>query len=189
MAEGCARFQLRHANDAVASSKMALIITRAGMDAVPETDVLIHEAADWLIAKGNALWGPNETALDELTRVARDSELVIGRFDGALAACMYLHGEDRLFWPHVAQGEAFYVHRLAVARRFAGRGFAHAMLEWAEHEVRAKGRLYLRLDCEPRAKLLALYRGAGFIPLDPKPIQVGPHFVVRHQKSILPSHS
>ena len=92
----------------------------------------------------------------ELDRT-RDSELVIGRLDGALAACMYLHGEDRLFWPHVAQGEAFYVHRLAVARRFAGRGFAHAMLEWAEHEVRAKGRLYLRLDCEPR------FHHGGFI--------------------------
>jgi GNAT superfamily N-acetyltransferase len=168
---------------------MALIITRAGMEAVPETDALIREAADWLIAKGEPLWGPNETAFDELTRVAREGELVIGRIDGVLAACMYLHNEDRLFWPHAAPGEAFYVHRLAVARRFAGRGFAHAMLVWAEHEVRAKGRLYLRLDCEPRAKLLALYRSAGFVPLDPKPIQVGPHFVVRHQKSILPNRS
>jgi GNAT superfamily N-acetyltransferase len=168
---------------------MALIITRAGMEAVPETDALIREAADWLIAKGEPLWGPNETAFDELTRVARAGELVIGRIDGVLATCMYLHNEDRLFWPQAAPGEAFYVHRLAVARRFAGRGFAHAMLAWAEHEVRAKGRLYLRLDCEPRAKLLALYRSVGFVPLDPKPIQVGPHFVVRHQKSILPNRS
>ena len=189
MAERGAGFELHHADDAVISSKMALIITRAGMEAVPEADVLIREAADWLIAKGEPLWGPNETASEELTRVARDRELVIGRIDGVPATCMYLHGEDRLFWPHAAPGEAFYVHRLAVARRFAGRGFAHAMLAWAEHEVRAHGRLYLRLDCEPRAKLLALYRGAGFVPIDPKPIQVGPHFVVRHQKSILPSRS
>jgi hypothetical protein len=103
---------------------MALIITRAGMEAVPETDALIREAANWLIAKGEPLWGPNETAFDELTRVAREGELVIGRIDSVLAACMYLHNEDRLFWPDAAPGEAFYVHRLAVARRFAGRGFA-----------------------------------------------------------------
>ena len=168
---------------------MALIIARAGMEAVPEADELIHEAADWLIAKGEPLWGPNETSYEELVRVAQGGELVIGRIEGALATCMYLHDEDPLFWPQVAPGEAFYLHRLAVARRFAGRGYAHAMLRWAEGEVRAKGRLYLRLDCEPRAKLLALYANAGFIRIDAKPIQVGPHFVVRHQKRILPSRS
>ena len=168
---------------------MTLIIARAGMEAVPETDLLIREAAGWLIAKGEPLWGPNETSYEELVRVARDGELVIGRVEGALATCMYLHGEDRLFWPEGVPGEAFYIHRLAVARRFAGRGFAQAMLEWAEDEVRLTGRLYLRLDCEPRAKLLALYRSAGFTQIDPKPIQVGPHFVVRHEKHVLPSRS
>src|ERR1700693_3446230 len=123
---------------------MSLIIARAGMEAVPETDLLIREAAAWLIAKGEPLWGPNETSHEELVRVARDGELVIGRVGGVLATCMYLHGEDRLFWPEVAPEEAFYIHRLAVARKFAGRGFAQAMLGWAEEEARAKRRLYLR---------------------------------------------
>jgi GNAT superfamily N-acetyltransferase len=163
---------------------MNLFIARAGMEAVPETDLLIREAAAWLIAKGEPLWGPSETSYEELVRVARDGELVIGRVGGVLATCMYLHGEDRLFWPEVAPEEAFYIHRLAVARKFAGLGFAQAMLGWAEDEVRAKRRLYLRLDCEPRAKLLALYRSAGFAPIDQRPIQVGPHFVVRHEKRI-----
>jgi GNAT superfamily N-acetyltransferase len=165
---------------------MGLVIARAGMEAVPETDVLIREAADWLIAKGQPLWGPNETSYEELVRVARAGELVIGRINGEMAACMYLHGEDRLFWPQDPPDEAFYVHRLAVARKFAGRGYARAMLDWAEAEVRAKGRLYLRLDCEPREKLLALYRSAGFTAIDPEPILVIGHLVVRHEKRILP---
>ena len=170
---------------------MGLVIARAGMEAVPEADGLIREAADWLIAKGQPLWGPNETSYEELVRVARAGELVIGRISGdghpggEAAACMYLHGEDLLFWPQDPPGEAFYVHRLAVARKYAGRGYAHAMLDWAEGEVRAKGRLYLRLDCEPREKLLALYRSAGFTPIDPEPILVIGHRVVRHEKRIL----
>ena len=164
---------------------MGLVIARAGMEAVPEADGLIHEAADWLIAKGEPLWGPNETSYEELIRVARAGELVIGRFGEDAAACMYLHGEDRLFWPQDPPREAFYVHRLAVARKFAGRGFAQAMLDWAADEARAKGRAYLRLDCEPRPKLLALYRSAGFTPIDPKPILVIGHLVVRHEKRIL----
>jgi GNAT superfamily N-acetyltransferase len=163
---------------------MTFVIVRAGIEAVPEADALIHEAADWLIAKGEPLWGPDETSLDELVRVARAGELVMGRIAHEPVSCMYLHNEDRLFWPHDKPGEAFYVHRLAVARKQAGRGFAHAMLRWAEDEVRAKRRRFLRLDCEPRAKLLALYASAGFARVDALPIQVGEHFVVRHEKRI-----
>jgi len=164
---------------------MSLVIARAGMEAVPEADALIREAADWLIAKGEPLWGPNETSFEELVRVARTDELVMGRLAGEAVTCMYLHDEDSLFWPDTAPGEALYVHRLAVARKFAGRGFARAMLDWSEDEVRSRGRRFLRLDCEPREKLLGLYRSAGFVPVDSKPIQVGSHFVVRHEKPIL----
>jgi GNAT superfamily N-acetyltransferase len=163
---------------------MSLLIARGTLDDVAEADVLIRATAEWLIQKGEKLWGPNETSLDELRRVARLGELVIGRVAGELASCMFLHDEDRLFWPQLLPGEAFYIHRLAVARKFAGRGHSHAMLEWAANEARAKGRPYLRLDCEPRAKLLALYRSAGYGRIDPEPIQVGEHFVVRHEKRV-----
>jgi GNAT superfamily N-acetyltransferase len=161
-----------------------LVIARGTVDDVPETDELIRATADWLIRMGEPLWGPNETSLDELNRVALIGELVIGRVANELATCMFLHDEDRLFWPHVAAGEALYIHRLAVARKFAGLGYAHAMLDWAADEARAKGRRFLRLDCEPRAKLLALYQGAGYRRFDSQPIQVSEHFVVRHEKAL-----
>jgi len=163
---------------------MALVIARAGMEAVAQTDALIHEAANWLVAKGEPLWGPNELSFEELTRVAEAGELITGRVGSALAACMYLHNEDKLFWPQDERGQAFYVHRLAVARRYAGQGHAHAMLAWAEAETRRQNRSFLRLDCEPRAKLLALYQSAGFVRVDAHPIEVIGHFVVRHEKAL-----
>jgi GNAT superfamily N-acetyltransferase len=163
---------------------MTLLIARGTLDDVPETDRLIRATADWLIKKGEPLWGPNETSLDELMGVTQAGELIVGRVAGEIATCMYLHDEDRLFWPQVQPGEAFYIHRLAVARDFAGRGYAHAMLDWAAHEARRRGRPFLRLDCEPRAKLLALYASAGYSRVDPKPIQVGEHFVVRHERRV-----
>ena len=163
---------------------MTLLIARGTLADVAETDALIRATAEWLIKKGEQLWGPNETSLDELARVTRMGELILGRVEGELATCMYLHDEDRVFWPHVGRGEAFYIHRLAVARKFAGRGYAHAMLEWAASEARAHGRPFLRLDCEPRAKLLAIYASAGYRRIDSTPIQVGEHFVVRHEKRV-----
>ena len=163
---------------------MTLLIARGSMDDVPETDALIRATADWLIKKGEPLWGPNETSLDELLQVTRAGELLVGRVDRERATCMYMHDEDRVFWPQAVPGEAFYRHRLAVARKFAGRGYAHAMLDWAAREARDRGRPFLRLDCEPRAKLLALYASAGYARVDPEPIQVGEHFVVRHEKRV-----
>jgi ribosomal protein S18 acetylase RimI-like enzyme len=154
------------------------------MEAVAETDMLINEAADWLIAKGEPLWGPNETSHDELVHVTKAGELITGRIAGELAACMYLHNEDKLFWPQDPPGQAFYIHRLAVARKYAGRGVAHAMLDWAAEETRRERRPYLRLDCEPRPKLLALYHSAGFTRVDEKPIEVIGHLVVRHEKLV-----
>ena len=161
-----------------------LHIARAGAEAIPEVHALIVEAAQWLIAKGEPLWGEPETSGEELARVARAGELVTGRMGTELCACMYLHNEDPVFWPEAAPGEALYIHRLAVARRFGGRGFSYALLDWAAHEARSTGRNFLRLDCEPRPKLLALYRDAGFLAVDATPIRVGIHFVMRHQKPL-----
>jgi GNAT superfamily N-acetyltransferase len=163
---------------------VSLVIARGGMDDVPEADALIHEAADWLAARGMALWGPNETCYDDLVAVVRAGEFVTGRIGGRLAACLFLHDCDPLFWPGDPPREAFYVHRLAVARAFAGRGLSFAMLDWAERETRQHGRSYLRLDCEPRPKLLALYRDAGFRRVDAEPIEVTGHYVVRHEKRV-----
>ena len=151
---------------------------------MPEADALIREVADWLNAKGEPLWGQNETSYEALERVAKQGELVIGRIGGEAVACMYLHNDDALFWPHVRPGEAFYIHRLAVKRTYAGRGLAHAMLAWAESEARAHGRPFLRLDCEPRPKLMALYGSAGFVPVDALPVEITGHYVVRHEKRV-----
>ncbi len=162
-----------------------LQIARAGLETFPEVHALILEAAQWLAQKGEPLWDQEQTSGDELAQVARAGELIIAKNAGELSACMYLHNEDPMFWPEAKQGEALYVHRLAVARRFAGLGHALAMLDWAAREAKSTGRTYLRLDCEPRPKLLALYRNAGFVPVDDVPVQVAGHFVVRHEKRVV----
>ncbi|UXN74757.1 GNAT family N-acetyltransferase [Devosia sp. A8/3-2] len=79
-----------------------------------------------------------------------------------IAACMYLQGNDEIFWPDYPAGEALYIHKLAVARPFAGLGLSAMMLDWAAQQAVHAGRQYLRLDCAPRAKLLTNYHDAGF---------------------------
>jgi GNAT superfamily N-acetyltransferase len=163
---------------------MTLVVRRGGAADVPEAHRIICEVAEWLIAKGEALWGANETSLATLEEVARADELVIGRVGGEAATCMFLHRADPEFWPGDPAGEAVYIHRLAVARAFGGRGFAGRMLAWAEDEARLTGCRFVRLDCEPRPKLIALYRSAGYLPVDPGPVVVKGHAVIRQQKRV-----
>jgi GNAT superfamily N-acetyltransferase len=163
---------------------MPLIIARGTIGDVPDADRIIRDVAAWLDAKGETLWGPNEISYDALMTVARAGELIVGYVGPEMAACMYMHNRDPEFWPEDKPGEAFYIHRLAVARPFAGRGFAHAMLAWAEGEARAHRRPYLRLDCVPRPKLSRLYEAAGFARVDPGPVKVGEHWVIRQQKHV-----
>jgi GNAT superfamily N-acetyltransferase len=163
---------------------VTLVIARGGVADVAEAHRMICEVAEWLIAKGEALWGANETSLATLEEVALADELVMGRVAGEAAACMFLHRTDPDFWPGDPGGEAVYIHRLAVARAFHGRGFSGSMLAWAEDEARRTGCRFVRLDCEPRPKLMGLYRAAGYVPVDPGPVIVQGHAVIRQQKPV-----
>jgi GNAT superfamily N-acetyltransferase len=97
---------------------------------------------------------------------------------------MFLHFSDPDFWPEDPPGEALYVHRLAVTRRFAKKGYSQAMLRWAEDEARRLGRPYVRLDCEQRPKLIALYRDAGYLRVDEGPVEVHGYWVLRQQRRV-----
>jgi GNAT superfamily N-acetyltransferase len=87
----------------------------------------------------------------------------LAEITGEAAGTMKFQLEDELFWPDLAKGEACYVHRLAVRRRFAGMGVSSALLAFAAVRARSLGRAYLRLDCESnRARLRTLYERFGF---------------------------
>jgi GNAT superfamily N-acetyltransferase len=130
------------------------------------------------------MWVESETTLAEAEQRARDGELVVLPAEDRLAGCMFLQKCDPDYWPDDPPGEALYIHRLVVARDFAGRGLAHRMLAWAEERTREAGRPYVRLDCELRPKLIALYRTAGFVPVDPGPVTVFGFSVLRQQKRV-----
>ena len=146
---------------------------------------ILVEAASWLAARGTPMWKADELAPE---RVAADVEaglFVLGEVSGVAAGTLKFQQEDPEFWPDRPAGEAAYVHRLAVRRTFAGRGFSTALLRWAADEARALGRPLLRLDCEAaRPKLRALYEGFGFRHHSDR--QVGPYFVARYELRLIP---
>ena len=137
-------------------------------DVVPATpddldDVLdlLAEAASWLRARGIEQWPtcfPREQIAESIAR----GETHVVREGATAVATLALQWEDPFFWGE-RPPDAGYVHRVAVRRAFAGRGLGVQLLDWADQQIAARGRRYLRLDCmAENTGLCAYYEGLGF---------------------------
>lgn len=130
----------------------------------PVVIALVNEAAAWLEARGIPLWTATELEPRQMVHDVEAGYYVLA-FDAQHAVgVMRFTWVDEEFWPEARDGEAGYVHRLAVRRTHAGRQVPRTLLDWAAQQVGRRGRPWLRLDCEARRpKLRALYEGLGFV--------------------------
>jgi protein-tyrosine phosphatase len=130
-----------------------------------ETDLLIeiHEdAARWLWSRGIRQWEPGTLPRDRLIARIERGEAYLAHLEGELVGMAILQDADEDTWG-VRSDDALYLHGLRVLRACAGRGIGRAILRWAEEQVIARSRIYLRLDCmADNAKLRAYYEHAGF---------------------------
>jgi GNAT superfamily N-acetyltransferase len=126
-------------------------------------------AAEWIASRGIAQWGHylDGSGRADLAQAIESGEVYLFLRDGVPVGTISLglapSPWDRVVWgAAVAADEAAYVHRLAVARPYAGTGVGEAMLDWAEGEAKARGRRFLRLDCVANNESLNRYYARRF---------------------------
>ncbi|WP_239274342.1 GNAT family N-acetyltransferase [Citrobacter werkmanii] len=66
------------------------------------------------------------------------SELLVASCSDGIVGCCTLSAEDRVL-ARRPQGEAAYLHKLAVRRTHAGRGVSSALIEACRHAARTQG--------------------------------------------------
>jgi GNAT superfamily N-acetyltransferase len=93
--------------------------------------------------------------LDEL--LGPGDRMLIGRIDGRSVAC----GAVRAAEPGVGE-----IKRMYVVPELRGNGLGRAVLEALEAEAREMGFDRVRLDTGDRQTAIALYRSAGYRPID-----------------------
>jgi GNAT superfamily N-acetyltransferase len=163
------------------SGALPLVIRFAETQESRRVSAVLLEAAEWLRARGEELWDPAQL---EAGMIAGD--VALGRYLLALSGDLVvgtarLTAEDEPFWPEARDGEALYIHRLAVRRTHAGAGVSAALLEWCLRRATQLGREYLRLDCDAqRARLRRVYEDFGFEYHSDQ--VVGRYTVARYQK-------
>jgi GNAT superfamily N-acetyltransferase len=147
----------------VGDARSSLAIRVAEAHEVGDVCSILLEAAGWQREIGTAMWLPEMLGPDRVGPDVAAGLFVLARSGGEPAGTFKFQLSDPRFWPELEGDDSAFVHRLAVRRKFAGRGVSTAMLEWAEDRARSLGRSYLRLDCDARRpRLRAVYERHGF---------------------------
>jgi GNAT superfamily N-acetyltransferase len=156
--------------------------------AIPEdafaVSAILTEAAQWLEQAGMAMWRAGELEPERIAADIHAGIFFLAEYSGDPAAgTVKFQLDDPVFWPDAHAGDAAYIHRLAVRRRYAGAGLSTMMIQWAANRTFALGRRFLRLDClASRPRLRMVYERFGFRHHSDR--QAGPYFVSRYEYDV-----
>ena len=151
---------------------------------VGRVSAVLTEAAAWVEQlDGTVMWVENELADAHVSAEIDQGQFFVAECDGEIAGVIRFQRRDQLFWPDLETDDSAFVHRIAVARRYAGRGVSTVMLQWAVDRARSLGKQYLRLDCDAeRTRLRAVYERFGFRFHSYR--QVGAYYVARYEMDV-----
>lgn len=162
---------------------MNIEIKRAAPNEIEIVASILQEAANFLIEKGEKLWDADELAPKNIKSEVESGMFWLAQIDGEIAGCLRFQTSDLEYWDDVPhETDSAFVHRVAVRRKFAGKGVSVAMLDWAKIRAKSLGKTFLRLDCDKREPLCRFYESQGFTFHSEKVRK--PYLVVRYQFEI-----
>ncbi|MDA3649174.1 GNAT family N-acetyltransferase [Saccharopolyspora indica] len=122
---------------------------------------LLAGAAAWLRDRGIAQWPVRFPAGSVRAQIAAGEALLVEDDRDPIATVAVAEDEAELWGPDAAP--AYYVSRLAVARRASGAGLGYRIIDWVSGKAAEHGRRYVRLStASNNPDLRSYYERAGF---------------------------
>ena len=122
---------------------------------------LLAEAAAWLQGRGIAQWPARFPASSVRRQIAAGEALLVGQPSHAVAT-VAVADHDADLWGADAE-PAYYISRLAVARRVSGGRLGYRLIDWVALKAAEHGRRYVRLATAGNNPVLRhYYERAGF---------------------------
>ena len=132
---------------------------------------ILKEAAEWLISKNMKNWEPSRFNVENILKDCDLNELYLCYYGDEAAGCFRMQTADEIFWPEAPEGEALYIHKLAIRRKFAGKGVSGVIIDWVKEQAGLRKIKLVRLDCiANRVGLCRVYKEQGFTKVDEKQI-------------------
>ena len=159
-------------------------VIRAGPEYAAEALGILREAAVWAIRRGVDVWADAELRERDFATAAGLGQLIMGLCGDRSAATMLLQPSDPVYWPNAAPHTALYLHKIAVLREFAGRGWLTRLIDFAANEARDRGIPCLRLDTLCKSPLQDLYARHGFAAVDEAPLVIHGRHMIRMERAL-----
>jgi ribosomal protein S18 acetylase RimI-like enzyme len=146
---------------------MSICFRIATKSDVPNVASILTECSEYVQNMGMGKMWPIPFPEDQVASTIDKNETWVVERVGTeqIAATFRLVWSDPIFWgsqPPVAG----YLHKLAVRRAFAHQDMGTRIVEFAEEQVRQRGREYLRLDCmASNSFIVSYYQARGFRPV------------------------
>ena len=132
-------------NTFITSAGLVTVAQAQALD-VDERLALLREAGEWVAAKGINQWDPAQFSRERGLVAIERGEVYMARLGIEVVGTLRLQWSDESLWG-IRADDAGYVHGLAVKRAYAGHRIGLGLLRWAEGQVAATSRRFLRLDC------------------------------------------
>jgi len=122
---------------------------------------LLAEAAAWLHGQGIAQWPARFPASSVRRQIAAGEALLVARTAHPVATVAVADNDTELWGADTEP--AYYISRLAVARRASGANLGYRIIDWVALKAAERGRQYVRLaTASNNPALRRYYERAGF---------------------------
>jgi ribosomal protein S18 acetylase RimI-like enzyme len=122
---------------------------------------LLGEAATWLDERGIEQWPRRFPVTSVQRQIAAGRVLLVGQGSHSIATVAVAESDTGLWGPDI--GPAYYISRLAVARRASGANLGYRIIDWVSSKAAARGWPYVRLaTASNNSALWRYYERAGF---------------------------
>ena len=151
-----------------------LVIKQVGIDELDRVIALMRQASAWLRSRGILQWRwvyTEDGCAQVAARFATDDVYLVFMDDEPVATFSLRWQETELWGERGFDGQAGYLHGLAVDREIGGVGIGKVLMEWIASQIASRGRRYFRLDTAAyNPGLCGYYAREGF-----RPCGVTPH--------------
>ncbi|SFI65508.1 Ribosomal protein S18 acetylase RimI [Amycolatopsis regifaucium] len=122
---------------------------------------LLAEAAAWLRGRGIVQWPERFPANSVQAQIVAGEALLVEEARQPLATLVVAEDDTELWGSDTAP--AYYLSRLAVARRASGAHLGYRLIDWVAGKAAERGRRYVRLATTSHNQALrGYYERAGF---------------------------
>ena len=141
------------------------MVKQADVHDIPIIEEILLGAVNWMSKSGlQNQWNESNVKWSVLSKSYKISNFYISYQNGLPVACMALTDYDLTYWSDIPKGESLYLHKVAVKRAFAGKGFSKELIDFAKKLALGNCIYTIRLNCnQHRIKLREVYEKEGFI--------------------------